>query len=679
MKSTSVYRTSFEQKISSKKCTIVTKNHFSGDNFQEKSYKILVLAHFIYSVCEKLIDRKMSSTSGTESTSTTVQSKLDIEAFRQHLLNYRYVLEYFFFLNQKTRIHYKLLFSIRNSNLFRSKPDDSELDLSYQLELDSSFKRMLDEKRQMTNKENDPKVAPPSAVSAVEPSTSANPIEKPLRRDLLKERLLHRIQDESLGLDNSASYIGENSISNDIEFAAINRLMADFNINRDSTIGQKRSPLKALRITGEMSIDDDAFMPSVRKLQSSRAELSSRAERSITKEESVNADDTLEEIEYVKTKDRGLNYVPKRLIQKEKESHHEKQFDNENDENNDENQPIDLSESIEKDDKNTTDGDVIVIESSPESSFTTTQNTGLYKSAFESTNNTFYTAKTNLNSKSINSMFINDESMPNVDYDKKNNSPIDDDDDATLEDKSFERLSNNTSRNLSELHFNDSLERVEYMMRKGEQTMKNLTPSVKLTPSARLTPSAKMTPSKPSSIIKSHTTKTPTTRTPIGGAVKKVLPLSSGKKPTAKAATPNKGVRTATPIKGVRIATPNQVDIFKRPIRSPQVQTQSYHGSIKSKIPTLNAHKAPVISSINKPQFRHIASPIAAYINHTPEVPFIKTIKPVKNLMTNDVYNKIDRATNSLDETTQSVESFPVKSALPKKMYISAPQRQVCH
>lgn len=543
---------------------------------------------------------------------------------------------------------------MQNSNVFRSKPDDSELDSSYQLEFDSSFKRMLDEKRQMTNKENDPKVIPPSAVSAIEPSTSANPIEKPLRRDLLKERLLHRIQDESFGLDNSASYIGENSIGTDIEFAAINRLMADFNLNRDSTIGQKRSPLKALRITGEISTDDDAFMPvantGIRKLQSFRTELPSRAEHSVTKEESVNADDTLEEIVYVKTKDRGLNYVPKRLIQKEKESQQEKKFNNEMDDNNDENQSIDLSESIEKDNKITIDGDVIVIESSPENSFTTTQNTGLYKSAFESTNNTFYTANTNLNSKSMNS---NAESLPSVNYDMENKSLIDDhdiDDDETLEDKSFERSSNNTSRHLSEPDFNDSLERVEYMMRKGEQMMKSLTPSTK------------MTPSKPSSItIKKHTTKTPTTRTPVGGVAKKLLPLSSGKKPTAEAVTPNK------------------VDLFKRPIRSPQVQIQS-HGSIKSKIPTYsNTHKVGAISSANKPQFRHIASPIAAYINHTPEVPLMKTIKSVKNLMTNDIYNKIDRTTNSLDDTTQSVESFPVKSVLPKKMYISAPQRQVSH
>lgn len=50
------------------------------------------------------------------------------------------------------------------------------------MDLDSSFKRMLDEKRQMTNKEN----SPPAAIDAA--VTTINPPEKPLRKDLLKER-----------------------------------------------------------------------------------------------------------------------------------------------------------------------------------------------------------------------------------------------------------------------------------------------------------------------------------------------------------------------------------------------------------------------------------------------------------------------------------------------------------
>lgn len=66
-------------------------------------------------------------------------------------------------------------------NSERSKLDDSESDLTLQFDLDSSFKRLLDEKRHMTNKEN----SPPSAEQSI---TSTNPPEKPMRRDLLKER-----------------------------------------------------------------------------------------------------------------------------------------------------------------------------------------------------------------------------------------------------------------------------------------------------------------------------------------------------------------------------------------------------------------------------------------------------------------------------------------------------------
>lgn len=66
---------------------------------------------------------------------------------------------------------------------YRSKADESELDVTdHFVDLDSSFKRMLDEKRQMTNKEN----SPPAAIDAV--VTIINPPEKPLRKDLLKER-----------------------------------------------------------------------------------------------------------------------------------------------------------------------------------------------------------------------------------------------------------------------------------------------------------------------------------------------------------------------------------------------------------------------------------------------------------------------------------------------------------
>lgn len=56
------------------------------------------------------------------------------------------------------------------------------------------------------------------------------------------------MQDDSLA--EQSSYVMEHSIGTDMEFSTINRLLADFNINRDSTITQRRSPLKSLKITG---------------------------------------------------------------------------------------------------------------------------------------------------------------------------------------------------------------------------------------------------------------------------------------------------------------------------------------------------------------------------------------------------------------------------------------------
>lgn len=47
---------------------------------------------------------------------------------------------------------------------------------------------MLDEKRQMTNKENKPPAAGAAAVAFDAALTSINAPEKPLRKDLLKER-----------------------------------------------------------------------------------------------------------------------------------------------------------------------------------------------------------------------------------------------------------------------------------------------------------------------------------------------------------------------------------------------------------------------------------------------------------------------------------------------------------
>lgn len=543
-------------------------------------------------------------------------------------------------------------------SIFRTKLDDSESDLSYHLDLDSSFKRILNEKRQFTNKENNPPTS-----EAANPSTSIDPLaspstviapEKPLRKDLLKERLLNRIHDDSSSMFqtmDSSSYIFDNSIGNDAD-ATINRLMADFNINRDSVIGQKRTPLKSLKLS-------EASPHSFRSpLKLNFDEKNDELSKSVTP-----ADDTLEEIEYVL--DRGLNYVPKRELELQKQQQENTSSDdtastiqqNENDLN-----------ATYTDINSKNDDNVIVIDSSPENSFTTTQNTGHFKSIMESTENTFYTAKTDLNTKStlsVPSINITRPSNESSIDETSNNSEIiilDDDkqhsDDERTRDSGINRSAslieneklNSTHDEMPE--FNDTLERVDYMMQQGEKLMKNaLTPNR----SNGLTPNSTKRIATPNKIKRVDTPKldkpkTPHTRhnTPEMGSSKKLLPKSD-KKPIQKNLTPGK------------------TDLFKRPVGSPLSQMKS-----ASKIPT----KIKSATSTQKSQFNYIQSPVAAYINNTPEFPLMKTIKPARNLLHNTAYVKPASGV-SLDESTQSVESFPMKSPIPRKMYTAGLQRKV--
>ncbi|XP_055311104.1 uncharacterized protein LOC129573932 [Sitodiplosis mosellana] len=571
--------------------------------------------------------------SSDDKTDSGSQNKLDIEAFRHHLLNYR------------------------------SKADESESDLTYHFDLDSSFKRILNEKRQVTNKENKP-------PSAEQTTSSANPPEKPLRKDLMKERLRSRVDDSYM---DQSSYVMEYSIGTDMEFATINRLLADFNINRDSSVSQKRSPLKMLKITG------DSLNEAGPSYQSQRTEeVYERSNTSYARAQeannvagtssSINADDTLEEIEYVL--DRGLNYVPKRLINEIKsksvlddsetsgnrfktESQASQKYD-ENGENieNQENDAIGNEKSIRtvSDYKMVAqfdENEVIVLDSSPENSFITTQNTECYKSAFESIETTYHTAKSDPNNVSV--VSIDSDSTINQSEEKPseqsgNESTKEKFDEECLElSSSTHKDSTGVSEKFGDMpNFNNTLERVEYMMEQGRKMLTDK--SSKLTPTRYVQPQHMQNKKTPLSQTKSKVL------TPNSASLKK----AAGK-----------------------YLTPNKVDMFKRPdqrnVRSPFAAksasaSKAHAAPVQSRIPMKTA-------SLHKPQFRHIASPIAAYINNTPEVPLMKTIKPMRNLLTEDFSKSC--ASRALDESTQSVESFPTKSALPRKMYISAAQRKI--
>lgn len=66
-----------------------------------------------------------------------------------------------------------------------------------------------------------------------------------------------RFADDSLM--EQSSYVMEHSIGTDMEFSTINRLLADFNINRDSSVASRRSPLKMLKISGDSLQDGESY------------------------------------------------------------------------------------------------------------------------------------------------------------------------------------------------------------------------------------------------------------------------------------------------------------------------------------------------------------------------------------------------------------------------------------
>lgn len=512
---------------------------------------------------------------------------------------------------------------------------------------------MLNEKREMTNKENNP----PSNPAIIAP-------EKPLRRDLLRERVLERMHNDSLNGSNlfgntidSSSYVFQNTFSNDEEYATINRLMADCNIEYETT-SENRSPLKMLAITRPSTIAEESSSRSdfddhsiINILKATTHSVKSSSESSSNKScvtvehyaevlceikaegqtssNDINIDDTLEEIEYVQT-DQGLNYVPKRSKTE--------------------------SETAEE---------IIVIDSSPECSFTTTKNAGYFKST-DSTEYSFHTARADFTTKSIsekndindiNTKFLSqNDSESGVEQTESDTGTICQ---SLLSHSRYDNVLNNmpvvgeptprkeiseysarSSANIGEMpDFNNTLERVEYMMAQGEK------------------------------MLNKKTEKKLIQNSPIVTGANRIR-------------TPGSTQKKCTPAKRIIVKpSPIKTDVFKRPdqrIRSPAPSTimsnkladTHQHVGSNSKIPKSKL----AIASSSKLQFSHVASPVAAYINNTPEVPLIKTIKPIKDFFDSTYYNKMSK---EHDISTQSVESLPIKSSLPRKFYNSAPQRQV--
>lgn len=573
---------------------------------------------------------------------------------------------------------------------------------------------MIDEKRKINNKENNP---PPFIRSA-----PTIPPEKPLRKDLLKEQFLARIHSDSLNESNlsehytleSSSYIVGNTSSTDKEFSTINYLMANCDIdyessmqisptkmvglmrpstiieesgvsysnddnddmeNENGAIGGENS--EVIKCTNELSIHmageetksstytERKYSEKITNISTNSNVLQERHYESKkfeskllkTETECNQADDTLEEIEYVWGN--GLNYVPKESRLKEEKSE------------------ATTTEAQAKN-KMENDDEVILIDSSPETSFKTAKMVGNVKSA-ETTDYSFHTAKMDLTGKSKYECASNDYSKTTIstipldvtDDEKEEStetgtlcpsspvkfptiiSKVDDSSHNTSDYSTDKNLSSETDLNgTAEMpDFNNTFERMEYMMERGRKLMERN----KLGSNHLNSPSENIKQIKSPSLLK----------TPTGSVKKQNI------KPTP---SPRSGHK--------------DIGVFKRPeIRRPSpsslaIGVKHIEGHTNSsKIPKLkfaSGSQLPAApSSSSKAQFRHIASPIAAYIKNTPEVPLIKTIKATRNLAESNHFGKMSANHDITNQSAEDLSALAFKASLPRKACISAPQRQV--
>ena len=546
------------------------------------------------------------------------------------------------------------------------------------MDLDDSFKRMLETKRGKQNKENDP----PSAQKKTEAP------EKPVRKDLVKPnsdfsfgsgtktpfQLSGNEDSVYAGDDDNSSYFAQNTTANDPEYSAINRLMANCDIDNTGEAIELMENLSPCKMVGLMrpsticeetntssKMDDDSIEGGSIAVETDASFFTTNVQNKTASsvysidddsldEQCVNriknehnpADDTLEEVECVLNKD-GLKYVPKGK-----------------------NPPI-----IEID-------EVILIDSSPENSFTTAKNGGQTLSAetttasyvtakndnpsVESTFYSFATAKADANddllddSKTVESVDRNPTpTNPEITTTETTSAPTVIENDRfvpnmkDIHDLSHESVEPEPLNDTDDMpEFNNTLDRIEYMMEQGQKMMAASRQPFS-SPAVRNISSPAVTKT-PTSILKKKPNVTPT---PTPSPAKRGFGVF--KRPDLLRSSPSTSGKKQQPMNFGSSNSASKIPKFK--------------------LPTTNQRLTP--SSVSRSQFRHIESPIAAYIKNTPEVPFMKAVKPLKNFFDSSYCNNMSRDSEQVGRPSIVQTSEPVISSLPRKAFTAASYKQV--
>lgn len=225
-------------------------------------------------------------------------------------------------------------------------------------------------------------------------------------------------------------------------------------------------------------------------------------------------------------------------------------------------------------------------------------------------------------------------------------------------------------QSISKMTFNDSLERMDYMMAKGARLLQQQSTLEANTPTNKLKSKDIMSnPITPGFMLSTPLIKPPRTPTTAWNSNNKTYDLIE-KTPTLKMTNSPK--------------TPSTV-MKQRNINTPPLSSNSKPRFERIKPTPTNSFKKPLFapgssripqktSSTKKPnQYDYIVSPIGTYIKNSPYVPLHKNIKSHKSLFESELCNR----TRETDDFRESKENKKVFCDLPRKAYIASDLQHV--
>lgn len=227
-------------------------------------------------------------------------------------------------------------------------------------------------------------------------------------------------------------------------------------------------------------------------------------------------------------------------------------------------------------------------------------------------------------------------------------------------------------QSISKMEFNDSLERMDYMMARGAQLLQQQSIMEAKTPTNKVK-DIMSNPITPSFMLSTPLIKPP--RTPVAttwNSNNKTYDLIE-KTPT-NLKFPNSPKTPSTVMKQRNLNSPPVVTLSNSKPRFERVKPTPTNSFKKPTLAPGSSRIPQKTSSTKKPnQYDYIVSPIGTYIKNSPYVPLHKNIKSHKSLFDTELCNR----TRETDEFQSSKENKQVFCDLPRKAYISSDLQHV--